>query len=543
MSIYTDALGTRKTPQSEPIPGREAEMAANNAEGVTFVLDKWGQLRRFLILGTEEGTFYAGARDHTLQAGKNLRACLEEDGARFVDEVVSVSTAGLAPKNDPCLFALALAAKTGDVPTRELANQALPQVGRIGTHLFQYLGFVKALGGWGRGTRKAIARWYLEKEPSALAYQLVKYRQRDGWSHRDALRLAHPEPTDEVFDALFQFATRGTVPKGGPVESAGIPQIVAGFQLAQEAETAEQTAALIREHRLTREMVRTEHLADLKVQEALLERMPMGAMIRNLGNFTKSGLLTPLSDAEQTVVDALSEGSVRKAKVHPLNVLLALKTYAGGKGLRGSGSWKPSQRIVDALDKAFAASFDNVEPTGRAWYLGIDVSSSMGWESIAGKPLTAAEAAAAVAMVVARTESRYVAMGFASGNSGFRGAKMRDLGISAADSFAAVLERTRRMNFGGTDCALPMVDALERGIKVDVFVILTDNETWAGNIQPSQALEKYRREVNPEARLAVLAFTSTGFTIADPRDAGMMDFVGLDASLPVLLAAFAKGEV
>jgi hypothetical protein len=46
--------------------------------------------------------------------------------------------------------------------------------------------------GWGPALRKAIAHWYTAKTPiDRLGYQLVKYQQRGGWSHRDLFRLAH----------------------------------------------------------------------------------------------------------------------------------------------------------------------------------------------------------------------------------------------------------------------------------------------------------------------------------------------------------------
>src|SRR5450759_1635122 len=64
---------------------------------------------------------------------------------------------------------------------------------RIGTHLFHFAEYVNALRGWGRGLRNAIGRWYLDQEADKLAYQVVKYQQRDSWSHGDLLRLSHPK--------------------------------------------------------------------------------------------------------------------------------------------------------------------------------------------------------------------------------------------------------------------------------------------------------------------------------------------------------------
>jgi 60 kDa SS-A/Ro ribonucleoprotein len=94
------------------------------------------------------------------------------------------------------------------------------------------------------------------------------------------------------------------------------------------------------------------------------------------------------------------------------------------------------------------------------------------------------------------------------------------------------------MNFGATDCALPMLDALERKQKVDAFIIFTDNETWAGEVHPVQALKQYRQKMGIQAKLIVCAMTATGFTVADPNDAGMLDVVGFDSNVPALISDF-----
>ena len=55
---------------------------------------------------------------------------------------------------------------------------------------------------------------------------------------------------------------------------------------------------------------------------------------------------------------------------------------------------------------------------------------------------------------------------------------------------------------GGTDCAIPMTWALQNKVPVDGFVTYTDNETWAGDIHPSQALQMYRQKVGVAAVLS-----------------------------------------
>ena len=56
-------------------------------------------------------------------------ACLAEDGARVVRRAVEISESGRAPKNDPALFVLAMAAGLGDDATRAAALAALRQGG------------------------------------------------------------------------------------------------------------------------------------------------------------------------------------------------------------------------------------------------------------------------------------------------------------------------------------------------------------------------------------------------------------------------------
>ena len=279
---------------------------------------------------------------------------------------------------------------------------------------------------------------------------------------------------------------------------------------------------LIRDYRLPREAVPTQWLKEPSVWEALLEEMPLTALIRNLATLTRVGLLTPGSDAARKVTaEVASEGRLRKARVHPIAVLSALKTYAQGHGERGGNSWEPVPAVVDALDAAFYASFGSLTPTGKRWLLALDVSGSMASGQIAGVPgLTPRVASAAMALITAGTETQHQFMAFST--------KFMPLRISPRQRLDDVLKMTDGLPFSGTDCALPMVWALKNRVAMDVFVVYTDSETWAGTIQPVQALRQYREQMGIPAKLIVCGLVSNSFTIADPDDAGMMDVIGFD---------------
>jgi 60 kDa SS-A/Ro ribonucleoprotein len=553
---YLKRLNPRRPPQSAPIRG--SGQVPNSAGGYAWAIDDWTRLRRFLILGSEGGSYYASESKLTRQNAKAVERCIAADGARTVAEIVLVSHEGRAPKNDPALFALAMAAGVGDEPTRKAALDALPQVARTGTHLFQFATFVEGFRGWGRSLRRAVGRWYASRAVDSLAYQAVKYRQREGVTHRDLLRLAHPagsvsagNPTLELtreHARLFEWIVRGG-------ETNGLPRMVEGFARAQTAEKPADTAALVRECGLPREALQSEHLTSPEVWEALLEDMPMTALVRNLATMTRVGVLAPGSAGTGKAVAQLGDAErIRRARLHPIALLAALRTYAAGRGARGRNEWNPVRELVDALDAAFYTAFDNVEPTGKRLLLALDVSGSMEYGNVAGVPgLSPRDASAALALVTAATESRYEVVGFFAGKGGYKKKGrsvwagytdgLTPLAIGPRQRLDDVVRTVSNLAFGGTDCALPMLYAQAKEREIDAFVILTDSESWAGDVHASQALADYRKTSGIAARMVVVAMVANSFSVADPSDPGQLDVVGFDTSTPRLIADFVRGDL
>lgn len=550
MDTYTGKTNKNKTPQSEPIPGKN--MVQNSAGGFTFAVDDFTRLNRFLILGTEGGSYYASEKVLTKDNAKAVEKCITADGPRTVKTIVEISESGRAPKNDPAIFALAMCLKLGNDETRQLAAAALPRVCRIGTHVFQMAKAVDSLGGWGRLTKKAFSSWYLEKEVDALAHQLVKYQSREGWSHRDMLRKLHINPkSNRQLNNSFKWA----VGKMEITSRSALPAVIKAFEMAKEAKTADEIVTLIEKFELPREAIPTQFLNDKSVWQALLTSgtgMPMTAMIRNLGKMSEIGLLSGMNANVQFVVNRLLDDSLlEKARIHPMQILIALKTYQSGHGMKGSLSWTVNSHVVDALDDAFYKSFKFVKASGKRFLLGIDISGSMDGGSVAGSSLTPREAAAAMAMVAMRTERFTESIGFTAGSGGYFGRSggtnfegfntgITKMEISKNDKLDKVTSYMRGLPMGGTDCALPMIYALKNKLEIDCFVVYTDNETWAGNIAPVQALKQYRKATGINAKLIVVGLVGNNFTIADPSDAGMLDVVGFDSSAPVIMADFAR---
>lgn len=518
-----------RIPQMRPLNKRQVR---NDAGGFVYATDRWAQLDRFLILGAEGGTFYASQDRQVTRNYDALLACLKEDGPRTVARIKDVSVRGLAPKQDPAIFALAVAASQGDLETRSLALAAVTDVCRTASTFFQFLEELKAFRKLtGRAVKRAIETWYSERSVGQLAYQVVKYRTRAGWTHQDAIRVGHPSPGgDGQREALYRYVARGEWPS-----EIAKPATLVGFEAVQRAVKAKEVADLIVQYGLPREAVPTEFLKSAEVWEALLESMPLTALIRNLGNMTKIGLLAPGNAATRRVEAKLGDREyLRKSRVHPMQVLVALKTYASGRGLKGQGQWVPVSAIRAALDDSFYAAFENVSPTGKRFLVGVDVSSSMAWSGGLPGGLSACEVAAAMSMVWAATEPTCEVMGFCD--------RFVNLGFTRKMSLEEAISRAQQSNFGSTDCALPMLWAAETGREFDVFVVITDNETWSGQVHPSVALDRYRARYVADARQVVLATSATPFTIADPRDPLALDIVGFSADVPAVISAFVGGS-
>jgi 60 kDa SS-A/Ro ribonucleoprotein len=564
---YTKMFNRRATPQSQPIP--RSSQVRNSGGGYSWQVDDWTRFDRFLILGAEGGTYYITERDLVKQNHDALVRCIKADGIRAVNRIVEISDAGRAPKNDPAIFALALVLTHGAAQAKAHAFANLGKVCRVGTHLFHFAEYVNAMRGWGRGLRSAVAGWYVEREADALAHQAVKYQQRDGWSHGDLLRLAHPKAPSPQHDAVFRWMlndrssasladslgerevkrkVRGEDRVAKYAAVGELPRLIEAFERVKRTTNVIEVVKLIDEFDLPREAIPTQWLNEARVWEALLERMPMTAMVRNLGKMTSIGLIKPFSDAKKLVLRKLNdETALKRSRIHPLAVLVAQKIYAQGHGDKGALKWSPVSAIVDALDAAFYVTFSNVEPCRKPVLLALDVSGSMAASNIIGSCITAREGSAAMAIITAATEPEHEIIAFSApergGYGGMHGGGepgISRVNLSPRMRLAEVMKVIEKIPMGGTDCALPMLWAARNKLNVMGFVTYTDSETWAGNIHPAQALRQYRSEFVGDAKAVVVGMTSNGFTLADPNDRGMLDVVGFDTSVPSVIANFVR---
>ena len=531
----------------------------NHVGGYTSTVDDIGRLVRVLFLGSEGGTYYVGDQALNVENAQCITRLIEAGrGPDVVRLVVDFSVNGRTAKQNGLVLAMAMCARqTVDATTKSMSYENLHLVCRTPTQLFTFIANCEALSsghGWSRAHRRAIANWYLRfgqtpEDAQRLAVLVTKYKSHKGWSHRDVIRLAHPKPNQEVNDngvaAVLKYIQKGFAKAKEDLRASNdnilkYLQAVEDVKAQRDAATFEvvSLAEQIIQHHLTREHLNTQLLNFPDIWEALLEHMPMTAMIRNLGKMSAVGILSPGSQNETKITGRLRDiGALKKARIHPFTVLVALLTYTRGKGERGSLTWSPNKAIVEALDSAFYLTFTLVEPTNKRYLLAVNVSSSMFGGSVNGcSSISPGTAAAALALVTARTERHCEIVAFSN--------DMVPLEVGPDMKLPDVEATMRNVPTGGTDCSLPMQYASEKMKQFDVFVVFTDSETDSQHTSPAEALRQYRRQTGiSDAKLIVCAMESNSFTIADPDDLNMLDMVGFDSSGPEVIRCFVAGDV
>lgn len=496
----------------------------NNEGFEVFQISRLAQFRRFLILGTDSGTFYVTPSAFTEQNTDNLRKIFNSDEAiTALDMLQQISIEALAPRVSPILFALAIAASSNNKATRKhvLAYKYFSSIVRTQSHLFEFLGYARNNRGMGRLLREAVRRWYQYQTAEKLAYQVVKYRSRFGYTTRDVLRLVKPVPADEGHDEIYGFTT------GKSVELT-IPLLKAYKQVSNDDIP---NPEIIKQFNLPWEALPTEWLNYASVWETLMWIMPYTAMIKNLNKATSIGLFEQNPTLCQNVCTKILNIDVIKAsRIHPFTILIAYTTYMQGYGFRGNLRWTPNKEIVKALEQAFYKAFVNVEPTNKRILIGLDVSTSMR-QTIMGSCLTAATASAALVLLLHRRELNCSTVAFSSNIIPFH--------IEPKYKLKEVMNEAHRINYGSTNIPALIRYAINSPEPFDSIIVITDNETNVRDTAtPAELMKLYRKKRVADAKLIVMGMTATRFSVADPDDPNMLDVVGFDASVPLMIKHF-----
>ena len=277
--------------------------------------------------------------------------------------------------------------------------------------------------GIGRGIRRVFGEYFYSRRGIEIANLMTKYQNREGWNIKDVLTLIHINPsqmkddggrlaiehvfkTKEEFDPILATAP----PSAEPTKTllSAIKEIHTIVLRSTTTATASTTQGeldrivhLINQVGLCREQLPSQLFKYKKVWEALLQSkgangkgkgMPLTALIRNLGKLSTAeiGIIAPaaMTPSVKDICDRITDAAdIKRSKIHPYNILVAMLTYQKGQGDKGSLVWAANPNIVAALDKAFKLAFQNITPTGKRIKIALDVSGSMSSAFCTGSPV------------------------------------------------------------------------------------------------------------------------------------------------------------
>lgn len=497
----------------------------NSNEMTVYKLDDIERLRRYIFLGSENGSLYINEEILTY---KNLK-CLENllDKCRY-DDILDVINKykHTVYKNDYLIYVLARSCsiRLDDDPLfwkkdfRSDCYKLVLEICTIPTHLFLFIKLYETINnklykttGWNFHLKQMINNWYQSKSYDNLMYHVTKYQSRHNWSHKDILRLSHIKANDNTMNDIFKYITKDKL----NTNNNNLEYLITFDELKKEIDV-DKVVKYIEKYNFVKEQIPDHLLNEPKIWVALIKNMPITALLKSLNKITALNILNDCPEILELI-----KRKIDTVYVHPLQLLIVLKMYKKGKGMKGGLIWEPHDEISKALNSAFYGSFSKLVPTNKKLLLALDVSGSMSWNTVCGIDcLSAAEVSCAMAMMFDFVEKNVDIMGFSS--------EFKKLNISKENCLEENLEYMNDNTFGTTDCALPFEWAIDNNKDYDAVIVFTDNETNVNKIEPSVALEIYRNKVKKNTKLIVVGLASNGFSIANPDDPNMMDICGFD---------------
>ncbi|VDK84290.1 unnamed protein product [Litomosoides sigmodontis] len=319
-------------------------------------------------------------------------------------------------------------------------------------------------------------------------------------------------------------------------------------------ENIHEAVTLILQYGFEEEHVPQRLLSCKEVWGALLRRMPLRTILKNMGKMSGidlfeegasifnylsrvlSSIPSFFYDDCENYTDFLNDDPVslvvrtltnaeklRQGRLDPLTILIAKTNYEHGHEMKRNRIWKPVNDIQNALDKAFYKCMDAVGVTNKRYLIAVDISDSMD-SFVQGTTIACSQAAATLSMAFIYNEIDVIALGFAN--------LLRPLEWNRDMGLGQYLTAAKMLGYGKTDCALPMSWAIEQGIFVDVFIVLTDSDISIKSMKPSDAIQLYRQQMGmPDAKLIIIGITDSVGSLADPTDPNMLVICGINPSV------------
>jgi 60 kDa SS-A/Ro ribonucleoprotein len=509
------------SPRGTLIPQTDAR---NHHGALAYAMTPEHKLAQIAMTGTMNATFYAQGQD---QLAGLLDAAQQVEPAFVAKTAIYARTRGHM-KDAPAL----LMAWLSMVQTEHF-SLAFDRVIDNGKMLRNFVQIMRS-GATGRkslGTRpkRMICRW-LEQ---ASDIEIMRAAVGQDPSLADVIKMVHPKPADASREAFYGWLI------GKPYEAnvyrerqartqASLPQIVRDF----EAFKADPSAELpdVPFQMLTARPLSKKHWA-------AIGRKAGWQMLRmNLATFARQNAFEVDGFAAHVAKRLRDPEAIKKARVLPYQLMAAHRMASRAKAM--------PEKVIDALHEAMEIAVGNVPKIEGRVVVCPDVSGSM------SSPVTGHRRGATTAMRCIDVAA-LVAAAFLRANSEARvlpfEQKVVPVRIEPRDTVLTNARRLAAIGGGGTNCSAPIRQLVQERAKVDLVVMVSDNESWvdANPRGRGTALMEAWTELkrgNPNARLVCVDIQPYGRMQATNRQ-DILNVGGFSDEVFEMIAAFAKGKL
>ncbi|WP_373741873.1 RNA-binding protein [Neisseria sp.] len=481
----------------------------NEAGGLAYTLTPKQQLAQLAATGCLNSTFYASAENQLAQILK-LAADLD---AEFIAKTAIYARERGMMKDMPALLLAALAHK--DVA---MLARVFERVADNGKMLRNFVQIIRsgAVGrkSFGSRPKKLIQQWLL----TASEKQLLNAAVGNNPSLADIVKMVHPKPQEAWRAAWFAWLI------GKPYDADALPPITRAFETYKKTRSGSLPD------------VPFQMLTSLDLDTAAWTQIARNGswqqVRQNLNTFQRHGVFAKDKNVRFTAAKLRDKKDIAKARVLPYQLLTAFQAASGDM---------PSE-IRNALQDALETAVQNVPEIRGNVVVCPDVSGSMhspvtGYRGSATGTTRCIDVAALMAAAILRQNPNARVLPF---ENIVVGAK-----LNPRDSIMTNAEKLANIGGGGTTCSAPLAKLNRENARVDMVIMVSDNESWADREQQWGSKTSLMKEWdtlkrrNPQAKLVCIDIQP--YTTAQAQNrSDILNIGGFSDSVFTLIGAFAE---
>lgn len=495
--------------------------AKNHHGAPAYGLSDRAALAQLALTGCLNGTFYATPQDQLTQV---LDLCRRLP-ATYIGQTAVLARQQGHMKDLPALLLAVLAARPTE-HDRAVLDRVWDLVIDNGKMLRNFVQIVRS-GVTGRrslGSRpkRLVRRWLATR----TADELLRASVGANPSLADVIKMVHPKPETAAERATFGYLV------GRPYDIGLLPAPLADYEVWK----AQALAGNVAEAAVPR--VPFQKLTSLPLPTSVWTRIAQDAgwqMTRmNLRTFARHGVFEDPALVDLIARRLRNPQAIRRARVFPYQLLQAWR-------MAGDLPEPIREALHDALELAVA----NVPPlTGRV-AICPDVSGSMaspvtGWRPGATTAVRCIDVAGLLAATFLRQTRDALVLPFEH--------RVVDVRLERRDTVMTNAEKLASIGGGGTACSAPLKRLAQRNERVDLVVLVSDNESWCDVKRPwgssgteTMAAWAKVKKRNPRAKLVCIDIQPYPTTQAKSR-ADVLNVGGFSDAVFGTIAAFLDGR-